>query len=85
MFKEKEHQKNPEKNKSDYSRNNLQIFGIISSWIVAPIVLALLVGSWLDEKYQNDYFFTLTSVGIAFIMTCVGIVREALKAVKELK
>lgn len=76
---------NKDKNDSDYNKTNFQIFGIISSWIVAPIVGALLLGSWLDEKYNHEIFFTLTLISVAFIITCVGIVKEALKAIKSLK
>lgn len=85
MSKEKESQKDSEKNNSDYNKTNLQIFGIISSWIIGPIIGALFLGRWLDEKNQTEYFFTLTSIAIAFIITCVGIVREALRAIKNLK
>ncbi len=63
----------------------MKIFATISSWIIGPIILAVLAGNWLDNKYQTEYFFTLTLVGIAFIMTCVGIVREAQEAIKNLK
>lgn len=63
----------------------MKIFVTISGWIVGPIILAVLVGNWLDEKNQNEYFFTLTFVGIAFIITCVGIVREAKKAIENSK
>ncbi|MCK5081131.1 MAG: AtpZ/AtpI family protein [Candidatus Moranbacteria bacterium] len=59
--------------------NAMKVFATVSSWIVGPIILAVLIGSWLDNKYQTEYFFTLTSVVIAFIMTCIGIVREARK------
>jgi MFS family permease len=81
-------QTSPDKNNKEeisQRKKNLAIFGIISSWIVGPIVGALLLGDWLDEKYQRDYFFTLTLIAIAFIITCVGIGREALKAFKEFK
>ncbi len=78
-------EKKPEKSNFDYNKTNFQIFGIISSWIVVPIVGALLLGSWLDEKYNHENFFTLTFILIAFIITCIGVVKEALKAVKNLK
>jgi F0F1-type ATP synthase assembly protein I len=64
---------------------SLVIFATISSWIAGPVVLAIFAGSWLDEKYQTEPFFSLTLVGFAFIITCVGIVREAQKAIKNLE
>lgn len=78
------------KNKSQekepsYNKTNREIFAVVSSWIVGPIIFALFLGSWLDKKYNHEFFFTLTLVGIAFIITCVGIVKEALKAYKSIK
>ena len=65
--------------------NAMKIFATVSSWIVGPVILAVFIGSWLDNKNQSEYFFTLTLVALAFIITCVGIVREALKIIKDLK
>jgi len=73
------------KNSSTDWGNAMKAFSIGMSWIAGPIILALIIGNWLDEKQGKEYFFTLTFVGIAFIITCVGIVREALKATKDLK
>ncbi len=78
----------PDKNNKELTQDwakATKMFTIVSGWIVGPIILALLFGSWLDEKFQTGFFFVLTSVGIAFIITCVGIVREALGAIKKLK
>jgi len=66
-------------------RDAMKLFSIVSGWVIGPIVFAVFFGNWLDDKNQSHPFFSLTSVGIAFIITCVGIVREALKAIKSLK
>jgi len=75
--------------KEDKSKNvqpwakAMTIFALMSSWIVGPVILALLAGRWLDGRFGEGNFFTLTAVGFAFIITCVGIGREALKVSRD--
>ncbi|MFO7806853.1 MAG: AtpZ/AtpI family protein [Candidatus Moraniibacteriota bacterium] len=72
------------KKNSEWAKN-LVLFYKLSGWIVFPVLLAIFVGKWLDDKYEKEPWLFLTSVGIAFIITCVGIVREALKAIKDIE
>ena len=74
-----------QKEENNYNKTNKEILAVVASWIVGPIVGALLLGSWLDDKYQKENFFTLTAISIAFIITCVGIGKEASKAYKSIK
>ena len=53
------------------------LFGRLSGWIAGPIIAALFIGKWLDKKYDSEPWIFLASVGIAFIISSVGIVREA--------
>lgn len=53
------------------------LFGRLSGWIAGPIVIALFVGKWLDKKYNSEPWLFLLCVGLAFILSSVGIVREA--------
>jgi len=53
------------------------LFGRLSGWIAGPIIAALFVGKWLDNKYNSKPWIFLASVGIAFIISSVGIVKEA--------
>ena len=60
------------------------LFGKLSGWIAFPVIIALFVGKWLDEKYQTEPWLFLFSVGIAFILSSVGIVKESARAMKEM-
>lgn len=54
-------------------------------WIVAPIIIALFVGKSLDLYYNTSgpIFFSCF-IGIAFIISSVGIVKESVKSMKYL-
>ncbi|MBN1779086.1 MAG: AtpZ/AtpI family protein [Candidatus Buchananbacteria bacterium] len=59
-------------------------FGIISAWVAAPIVLALFVGSWLDNRYQTAPWWTLGLVLSAFVISNIGIYQESKKLLNKL-
>jgi F0F1-type ATP synthase assembly protein I len=53
------------------------LFAKLSVWIGGPIVVAVFVGKWLDKKYDTAPWIFLATVAFAFILSSVGIVREA--------
>lgn len=57
----------------DLWRLGLNAFAQMSGAIAIPVLIALFVGRFLDQKYQTGhlYFFILTLV--AFIISCVSI------------
>lgn len=57
----------------------------ISGWIVGPIILAIFIGKWLDDKYNTKPWLFLACVGTAFIISNIGIVRETLKTMKKIE
>lgn len=61
------------------------IGGQIIGWIAGPLILSLFIGQWLDEKYGSEPKFLLISVGIAFVLSNVGIILNTLKAAKDLE
>ena len=63
----------------------LMIFSQLSAWIGFPIVLAVLLGNWLDQKYQTKPWLFLVTVALAFIISTVGIIKTALKSIKEIE
>lgn len=63
----------------------MQIFSEISTWIVAPIVLALIFGKILDTRYGTKPVMFLLLAGIAFLFSCFKIVRVVKNYMKELK
>jgi len=57
----------------------------ISTWIAGPIILAVIIGKWLDKKYNTEPWLFLISIGIAFVISNIGIVREALRTMKQME
>lgn len=51
-----------------------EIFGRISVWVVVPIVVALIVGKWLDTRYETSPWAFLSLTGIGFLVSSFGIV-----------
>ena len=63
----------------------MTIFGQVTSWIVAPILIALFLGKYLDEKNGSDPWFFLGLTGMAFMVSCIGIARIASKYIKQIE
>ncbi|HCP08294.1 MAG TPA: hypothetical protein DIT25_00635 [Candidatus Moranbacteria bacterium] len=61
------------------------MFYRLSGWIIGPIILALVVGRWLDEKYGTEPWLFLLSIGIAFAISIFGIVMDAIKELKRIE
>ncbi|MEA2006951.1 MAG: AtpZ/AtpI family protein [Patescibacteria group bacterium] len=64
---------------------NMVLFGRLSGWISGPIIIALFLGKWLDEKYNSEPWLFLTTVGAAFIISSIGIVKETTKSIKSME
>jgi len=62
----------------------LKLFVQMSGWIVFPILFGIYFGRWLDEKYDKEPWLFLISVGIAFVITNIGIVYQAKKSMNQI-
>lgn len=60
------------------------LFTRLSGWIAGPIIAALFVGKWLDKKYDSEPWLFLISVGLAFIVSSIGIVKESKKLMNKI-
>jgi len=63
----------------------IHLFAQVSAWIVLPIIAALFLGRWLDERFDKEPLFLVSSVAIAFGITCIGLVRETVRAAKKME
>lgn len=61
----------------------LAVFARLSSWMVFPVLLGVFIGNWLDNKYHTAPKLFLLSVGVAFLLSSVGLVVSALKEYKK--
>ena len=55
----------------------------MSGWVVGPILPALFLGKWLDSRFGMSPYLLVTSISIAFGVSCFGIVREAQKYITQ--
>lgn len=74
-----------DKSETPYWRLPLILFIQLSGWIVAPVVLALLLAWWLEKKYHTDSWVYLLVVGIAFLVSMIGMVREGKAAIRQME
>jgi F0F1-type ATP synthase assembly protein I len=71
-------------NKKAWWQPALVIFLKFFSWIAAPVILATFIGKWLDKKYNAEPWLFLVSVGVAFIISIIGIIINALREFKKI-
>ena len=75
---------NDEKN-TPWWQPGMLLFFRLSGWIGVPVIAGVFIGKWLDRKYGTEPWLFLISVGVAFILSMFGIVRDALKAMKDIE
>ena len=63
----------------------IEIFSQISTWIVVPIVLALIVGKKLDTHFDTRPWIFLGLAAIGFLISCFGIFKVITKYVQKIK
>jgi len=63
----------------------LAVFAEVSGWIVAPIIIALYVGKYLDEQQGTGNLYFLSLTGLAFIISCVGISFIGARYIKQVE
>ena len=63
----------------------MQIMSEISTWIVVPIVLALVAGKALDNHFHTKPVIFFCLVGFAFFITCFGMVRVVKNYIKQIQ
>ena len=63
----------------------VNLFFNLSAWLAGPVILALLVGNWLDARYSTEPWGVLGLIGVAFIISNIGIAREGRRMMKQLE
>jgi len=76
---------NPNNNKEVWWKPAVQLFAQVSTWIVAPIVLALVFGKMLDTRYGTKPIIFLVLAGLGFLITCVGMYRVIKNYIKKIQ
>jgi F0F1-type ATP synthase assembly protein I len=63
----------------------MSVFAEVTGWIVVPIVGALFLGRYLDERNDSAPWYYLTLTGVAFVISCIGIVIVAGKYIRQIE
>lgn len=63
----------------------LMVFARLSGWIVAPVVLAVFLGKWLDRKYSTEPWLFLATVGFSFFISIFGLAKNAVEEFKKIE
>ena len=63
----------------------VKLAGEISTWIIVPIVCALVFGKMLDTHYGTKPFIFLSLAGLGFLVTCFGIFKIMKDYMEKLK
>ena len=67
----------------------IEVFYQVTGLIAGPIIIALFLGRYLDEKYQSGQKFFFGLLALAFIISITGIMtltkRYAKKTAEEVK
>lgn len=56
----------------------------LSGWILAPVLMGALIGRWLDQKYGTQPRLFLISLGIAFVISMIGLIKNTIEAYKNI-
>jgi len=66
----------------------LNIFSRLSGWVILPLIVGTVLGRWLDHRYNSDPKWFLIVLGLAFIISMIGLVIQAkneFKKISEIK
>lgn len=63
----------------------LRVMANLSGWIVAPVILGVIIGKWLDQKFNTEPWLFLGTIGFCFLISMYGLVINALKEFKKIE
>jgi F0F1-type ATP synthase assembly protein I len=72
-------------NNGPWWKPGMQLLSEVSTWIVGPIVMALIFGKMLDTHYGTKPVIFLCFAGAGFLVTCFGIYRVMKRYMKKLQ
>ena len=78
-------QKNNKFDKDFWLKTGLAMFAESTGWIAIPVVSALFLGRWLDDKYDSEPLYFLSITIFAFIISSVGIGIVGVKYMKRIE
>ncbi|MFA6466814.1 MAG: AtpZ/AtpI family protein [Patescibacteria group bacterium] len=79
--------KNDNKNKAnnEWLRQGMMMFAESTGWIAFPVIGALFLGQWLDERQGTGQLYFLSITALAFILSSVGIGMTGVKYMNRIE
>lgn len=71
--------------KINYSGSILRLLSNITAWIVGPVIVGVFLGKYLDNKFNTEPWLFLSSVGLCFLISMFGLVKQALNEFKKIE
>jgi hypothetical protein len=71
--------------KSQWWQPGMELFLKLSSWIGGPIIVAIFVGKWLDQKYHSQPWLFLLCTAIAFLFSMGALIVIGAKEFKRIE
>lgn len=71
--------------KQNWWQPAFEIFLRLSGWILAPLLLGVTLGRWLDRKYGTEPWLFLATIGVAFVVSMFGLVKNAMEEIKKIE
>jgi len=69
---------------SPWWQPGLMLFTKLSGWIAGPVIVAVFLGKWLDRRYDTEPWLFIITVGVAFVLSSFGIMRDSTKEMKRI-
>jgi len=74
-----------EKDTGPWWKQGAMLFSEISTWIVVPVVVALIIGKKLDASYGTKPWIFIGFTMLGFLISAYGIMRSVKNYTKELE
>lgn len=71
------------KSKNAWWQAGLQLFLRLSSWIVGPILLAVLLGKFLDKTFNTEPWIFLITIILSFTFSMYKIVKIGMREIEK--
>ncbi len=76
---------NPKNSENFWLKPVLSSLGKLTGLVVVPVLLAVVVGKWLDERFGTEPWLFLLIIGVSFIFTMIALTRHTLNEFKKIE
>ncbi len=60
----------------------MKVFAESTGWIAGPVLVALLAGNFLDDRFDSEPLFSIGLTIVAFVISSVGVAITGVKYIK---